>query len=209
MSFWDNLFSKPESTYEGLTNRLSTHEQNSTAKLHTTHPHVKGIFAKYNIDLKQVRKHGSKIAAAAAVLGVFLAIPQLFGHPTNTSQVPQPTKAGEISKLVPPATQALEAATSQPAASQGPTSPNQPSTPPTGSSGVPLTQTPPVQPPKQDDQSKSQGHTYGRSYMAPPKEHGYHDLGLHKGATKNPQVPDVGSHPSELDVNKKNQEEQT
>jgi hypothetical protein len=200
MAFWDNLFGKTENNFDHFENRLSQHEQVSTNKLHTTHPNVKGIFDKYKIDLKQVRKHGPKIAAGAAVLGAFLAIPHLFGHPVDTNKTPQPTERGQVTKPVPqPALQPSAEPTNTSAQTSGG---GQSTTPPGSGVGTP-TQTPPGE----TDQSKSQGHIYGRSYMAPPKEHGYHDLGLHKGAAKNPQVPDVGPHPSELEVNKQGKEE--
>ena len=64
--------------------------------------------------------------------------------------------------------------------------------------------TPPPTPPggSDEDQSKSQGHIYGRSYMAPPKEHGFHDLGLHKGEDKGKAEAKgyQGDHPEDLGV---------
>ena len=205
MSFLNNLFGQSESKFAHFENKLSQHEQVASNKLHTIHPNVREIQAKNNIDLRNVRKHGTKIAAVGAILGMFLAIPHLFGHPTNTNQPTPPPEGGQITKEVPkpdnnppqmevpqiaPAVQATNQPSAQPP-EVGVGAPNQP----------PAT-VPPAQPPGQEDPSKSQGHQYGRSDMAPPKEHGFHDLGMHKGEQKNPQVPTVGPHPTELDINK-------
>lgn len=210
MSLLNKLFGQSESKFAHFENKLSQHEQIAANKLHTTHPNVREIQAKHNIDLRNVRKHGTKIAAAGAVLGMFLAIPHLFGLPTNTHQPTPPPQGGQIAKSIPkpqpaqpqigplPSTHTTKPTTEAPNPSPQPGS--NVATP-----AQPPTVQPPAQPPGQEDPAKSQGHQYGRSYLAPPKEHGYHDLGLHRGEVKNPQVPNVGPHPTELDVNK-NQE---
>ncbi len=210
MSLLNKLFGQSESKFAHFENKLSQHEQIAANKLHTTHPNVREIQAKHNIDLRNVRKHGTKIAAAGAVLGMFLAIPHLFGLPTNTHQPTPPPQGGQIAKSIPkpqPAPPQIGPLPSTPTTK--PTeAPNTPSPQPGSNVGTPAqppTVQPPAQPPGQEDPAKSQGHQYGRSYLAPPKEHGYHDLGLHRGEVKNPQVPNVGPHPTELDVNK-NQE---
>lgn len=201
MSLLNKLFGQSESKFAHFENKLAQHEQIAANKLHTTHPNVREIQAKHNINLRNVRKHGTKIAAAGAVLGMFLAIPHLFGLPTNTHQPTPPPQGDQIAKSIPkpqPAPPQIGPLPSTPTTKPTET-PNTPSPQPGSSIGTP------AQPPGQEDPAKSQGHQYGRSYLAPPKEHGYHDLGLHRGEVKNPQVPNVGPHPTELDVNK-NQE---
>lgn len=201
MSVWNKLFGQSESKFAHFENKLSAHEQIAANKLHTTHPNVRDIQTKNNIDLRNVRKHGTKIAAAGAVLGMFLAIPHLFGLPTNTNQSTPPPQGGQVAKSVPkPETTPPQVGSPPPTPdTQQPETPNISPQPPGSSVGTP------TQPPGQEEPSKSQGHQYGRSYMAPPKEHGFHDLGQHRGEVTNPQVPNVGPHPTELDVNK-NQE---
>ena len=192
MSFWPNLFGKPNDKFQTLENRLSVHERDSEQKLQATHPHVAGIFDKHGISLRDIRKHTPKIAAAAAVLGAFLAIPYLIGHPTQITPREQPAQTGQVAKPAPgqesgspaPLVGGPEAAGVQV---------NQPN-------DVPVSQTP-TPPSAQDDQSKSHGHIYGRSYLAPPKEHGLHDLGLHKGediGKGRAQAP--GPHPQDIEV---------
>lgn len=192
MSFWQNLFGKSEDKFQTLEDRLSFHERGSEQNLHATHPHVKGIFDKYKIDLKSIRKHTPKIAAAAAVLGAFLAIPYLIGHPTQTTPGAQPSQASQAAEPSAPPESGTSSVVSPP--------PNQSSTDNSVTPSVPGPSTSPqsVNP----DDSKSRGHIFGRSHLAPPKEHGLHDLGLHRGESKNPKVPEVGPHPSELDVSK-------
>ena len=213
MSFLNKLFGQSESKFAHFENKLSQHEQVAANKLHTTHPNVREIQARNNIDLRNVRKHGTKIAAAGAILGMFLAIPHLFGYPANTNQSTPPPQSSQIAKSVPKPEIKPPQTESPPISSniQPNTTPNP--SPPGSGIGIgtptqppivqPPTQPPIVQPPTQTDPSKSQGHQYGRSHLAPPKEQGLHDLGLHKGEIKNPQVPSIGPHPTELDVNKK------
>jgi len=101
MTFWSNFFSQGENKYETLKTKLTFHEQNSEENLHNSHPHLKDLFAKHQIDLKKIRKHGVRVAAAAAVLGAFLAIPHLIGHP-SVSPPRQPPAAGkETGQLIP------------------------------------------------------------------------------------------------------------
>jgi len=192
MSFWQNLFGKSSNKFQVLEDRLSFHEQSSEQKLHATHPHIKGIFNKYKINLKSIRKHTPKIAAAAAVLGAFLAIPYLVGHPTQTTPNAQTSQAGQAAEPSTPPESSTSSVVSP--------APNQPSTENSGTPSVPSTSTPPQSADTED--SKSKGHIFGRSHLAPPKEHGFHDLGLHKGESKNPKVPEIGPHPSDLDINK-------
>lgn len=183
--------------YDSLKNTLASHEQSSTENLHQNHPHLRGIFDKHNIDLKQIRRKGTKVAAAAAVLGAFLAIPFLLGHPKHQEQ-PTPeaktTRAEHTrdkSVLVP---------------GEGP----QPFGTGPGATGVsPEARGPETKPDvggppggggDEEEKSKSKGHLYGRSYLAPPKEHGLHDLGLHKGEGKGKGKVHKGPHPEELEV---------
>ena len=196
MSLWQNLFGKSSDKFQTLEDSLSVHERNSEQRLQATHPHVAGIFDKHKISLRNIRKHSPKIAAAAAVLGAFLAIPHLIGQPTQTTpSAPSSQASQDAEPLTPPGNDTplavspppSQATTGQPAASNNLGTPSTPPTPPQG---------------VKSKDSKSKGHIFGRSYLAPPKEHGFHDLGLHKGEAKNPKVPEIGPHPSELDVNK-------
>jgi|SRR3989344_68289 len=191
MFFWQNLFGKSSDKFQALEDRLTFHEQKSEQNLHTTHPHLKGIFDKHEISLRNIRKHTPKIAAATAVLGAFLAIPYLIGHPIQTTPSPQPPRAGQTADPSPsPGSNSSPEEYGQPDVSA-----NQKPPPSVGTNSTPT-------PPDQTDESKSRGHIFGRSYLAPPKEHGFHDLGLHKGEAKNPKVPEVGLHPSDLEVTK-------
>lgn len=207
MSFLNKLFGQTESKFAHFENKLSQHEQIAANKLHTTHPNVRIIQAKHGIDLRNVRKHGTKIAAAGAILGMFLAIPHLFGQPTNINQPTPPPQGDQIAKSVPKPEITPPQGNPPPPTTdiQPTTTPNPTSQQPEIGIGTP-TQPPivpsPLQSPAQTDASKSQGHQYGRSSLAPPKEHGFHDLGLHTGEEKNDQVPSVGTHPTETDINK-------
>jgi len=191
MAFWSNFFGQTENKYELLKDRLSFHEATSQANLHESHPHLQGLFDKHQIDLKKIRKHGVRVAAAAAVLGAFLAIPYLIGHPIVTPPKQPSVTGGAAGQLVPNQPPTFHGSAQENVGQQAP-----------GTGGVSPPSTPEQPPGDQPKTPGHQGHTHGRSYLAPPKEHGFHDLGLHKGAAKNPQVPKVGPHPSDLDVNK-------
>src|SRR3989344_6476343 len=78
--------------FQPLKRVLSPHEEASMASLHQNPPHVRGIFERHNVNLRQVRQKSAKVAAAAAVLGAFLAIPFLIGHPKH-EQAPAPSQA--------------------------------------------------------------------------------------------------------------------
>ena len=188
---------------ESLRNIFSTHEQNSYTKLHQNHPHLRELLDRHNIDLKNIRKNSVKIGAAAAVLGAFLAIPFLLGHPNQDQQPPQGV---ENSHTSPPQDASVlnPEGRSQPSGIRISPSAQIDSQGAQGSSG-------------QKDgsgsfpggvgdgslESKSQGHKYGRSYLAPPKEHGLHDLGLHKGEDKGKGAGKghEGAHPEDLEIN--------
>src|SRR3989344_8515136 len=85
------IFGSPNK-FQALKRVLASHEEVSSANLHQNHPHVRGIFERHNVNLRQVRKKSAKVAAAAAVLGAFLAIPFLIGHPKH-EQAPEPPQA--------------------------------------------------------------------------------------------------------------------
>lgn len=186
-----------------LKNVLSSHEQNSSANLHQNHPHLRGLLDKHNIDLKQIRRRGVKVAAAAAILGAFLSIPFLIGHPRHQDQpTPKPEAAKSAplpdrSVLVPE--EGLQPHGVGPSVAQGSSK----------AKGSPESRSDVGVPPgdgkdkeEENPESKSQGHKYGRSYLAPPKAHGFHDLGLHKGegSGKGTGRGHEGPHPEELDV---------
>ncbi len=180
---FDNFFGSSKKS-DNLKNVISTHEQISSENLHQKHPHLQGILDKHNIDLKNVRKNSVKVGAAAAVLGAFLAVPFLLGYPKHHEQPPAQTKTTADSKqlghsvLGPYEEPQLEGGSS--GAVEGSSKGKGPfskeggvgvGSPPAGGEGEDGTKAEP----------KSQGHKYGRSYLAPPKRHGLHDLGLHKG----------------------------
>ena len=186
---------------EYLRNIFSTHEQNSYTQLHQNHPHLRGILDRHNIDLKKIRKNSVKVGAAAAVLGAFLAIPFLLGHPNQDQQSPQGAVTSHSSP--PP-----EGSNLNPDGGVLPSNKGQ-------GGGGPISNGPGTQggqdlgsPPGtggggyEGTMSKSQGHKYGRSYLAPPKEHGLHDLGLHKGEDKGKGIGKghEGPHPEELEI---------
>lgn len=180
---------KQISKFEELKEQLSFHEQESNQNLHQNHPHLRGLFGKHNIDLKQIRKKSVKVAAAAAVLGAFLAIPFLIGHPKNIEN-PPPTGANTTHTTTQPGRTSGKPLDSQ----KSPGSPKVTHpTPPQPVIGAPL-------PEENKNGSKGRGHQYGRSFLAPPKEHGLHDLGLHKGEDKSKGKGHEGPHPEELEV---------
>src|SRR3989344_629327 len=197
--------------FQPLKRVLSPHEEASMASLHQNPPHVRGIFERHNVNLRQVRQKSAKVAAAAAVLGAFLAIPFLIGHPKH-EQAPKPSQdTSSQPSHSPLQVERVEGKSQQTGQGLGVGSG---SVSGLGQSGSGQNQTPgpnqggltnpPTNPPggQPADGSKSQGHQYGRSYLAPPKEHGYHDLGLHKGEDKgNAQAPGYqGNHPEDLGV---------
>jgi hypothetical protein len=189
---------------DDLRNVISTHEQASSGNLHQKHPHLQGILDKHKIDLKNVRRNSVKVGAATAVLGAFLAVPFLLGFPKHHEQPPAQTKTtGDHTQ---PGHSVL-----------GPYG-----EPQTGGGGSGTTEGLPkgrgsvskdggggVGAPSSGGgeggtqaESKSQGHKYGRSYLAPPKRHGLHNLGLHRGEDegKGKGKGHEGPYPEELEV---------
>ncbi|MEX0616186.1 MAG: hypothetical protein WD231_00060 [Candidatus Woykebacteria bacterium] len=193
------IFGSP-TKFESLRNILSNHEQTSTQNLHETHPNVKNILERHNIDLAAIRRRGVRVATAAAVLGAFLSIPFLIGHPkyeqlpnqaqeqSHTAKIPDRQDLGVASSSQIPGRQAAHASTSTTHHKQQ--NENVDPSPHLSGSG------------SDNEVSKFHGHMYGRSYMAPPKEHGYHDLGLHRGEDRSQgKAESPGPHPEELGVN--------
>ncbi len=203
MALWKKFFGRPADRYSNLEEQLSAHERSSAEKLHNSHPHLRGLFDKHQIDLRQIRKNGVKVAAAAAVLGAFLAIPFLLGHPSST--VPKPASGHNLTN---------DSSTHVGNAPPIPTGEEEKSLVATTTNAVTNaapSETPEKEPSNQPPEespthSKSRRHIFGRSYLAPPKGYGFHDLGLHKGSLKHHQTHRVGSHPAELDIHKKRSE---
>lgn len=195
-AFWSNLLGKSEDKYDALRERLSSHEQSSEENLHSSHPHLKELFTKHDINLRQIRRHTPKIIAAAAVLGAFLAIPHLIGHPSITTPGAKPVDKGGVTQPVPGGALPAVPATSQEGPAVGQPGP--------GGSGAPPTQppSPPSGEPKEPGKEGSRGHMFGRSYLTPPKAHGLHNIGLHKGEDKGKGEGKghEGAHPEELEV---------
>jgi len=197
---FDKFFGSPNKS-ESLRNIFSTTEQNSYTQLHQNHPHLRELLDRHNIDLKNIRKNSVKVGAAAAVLGAFLAIPFLLGHP---NQDQQSTQGVETSHSSPPP----EGSNLNPDGGVFPANEGQGGGGSTSnSSGVQGGKDSGFQPITGGDGegeiSKSQGHKYGRSYLAPPKEHALHDLGLHKGENKGIGIGKghEGPHPENLEIN--------
>lgn len=189
MSFFN--FSN-KNKFEDLAKILSHNEQTSKISLHEKHPHTKSIFTRHNINLRQIRNKGVKATATATVLGAFLAFPHLLGHgalnekthnpnvqPLNTEKQvnSQNNLANHLSKLPTNVSSNLIDSNNKEANSTNPAISDK-------------------------DKHKSQGHIHGRSYLAPPKEHGFHDLGLHKGEDKGrAKSESPGPHPEDLEIN--------
>lgn len=168
---------------------LSHNEHTSKSTLHERHPHTKDIFDRHNIDLRQIRKKGVKAATAATVLGAFLAFPHLLGNGAlNETRPDSNLRTLSIEKQLEQSSARLNQGSHTIAAN--PTINN--------SSGASSVESPAIA----DGREKSQGHIHGRSYLAPPKEHGFHDLGLHKGEDKGSgQAESPGPHPEDLGIN--------
>lgn len=173
--------------FEDIAKILNQNEQTSRTNLHQKHPHTVHLFNKHDVDLKQIRKKGVKAAAAATVLGAFLAFPHLLGNPS----VSEPRN--ELDARTLNIERGLEQGTKSPQANNRIQN----------SAGTSSTSIEPGSNPAVDNpEHKSQGHIHGRSYLAPPKEHGFHDLGLHKAEDKgkgNAESP--GPHPEDLGIN--------
>ena len=143
-----------------------------------------------------MRRQGIKATTAATILGAFLAFPHLLGHgvmPQNNIS-PQAESLTHERTVEAPTNMLRNNSDTNLGITQGTTS----ITTPEPNAPKPDSPTPNV------EKKKSQGHQYGRSYLAPPKDHGLHDLGLHRGEDKgkgNAQAP--GPHPEELEVRHK------
>lgn len=198
------LFGSSNKT-DNLKNVISNHEQLSFNNLHQKHPHLQGILDKHNINLKSVRRNSVKVGAAATVLGAFLAIPFLLGFPKHHERPSAQTKTtGNQRQLQ----HSVLSPYGEPQSGGGGSSPAEGLRRGTGPFskesdvyvGPPLTNG--EEQGETKVESKSQGHKYGRSYLAPPKEHGLHNLGFHKGEVKGEGKGKghAGPHPEELEV---------
>lgn len=186
--------------FDDIASILTSQEASSKAALHQKHPHTKEIFENHNIDLRTVRHKGAKTAATAAVLGAFLALPHLVGAPTQQQLKPDfPTQTLAAEKH----TEAVAApkinhpthnlVTSHVSPTNTESQSNQdyfkPTHKPSGDEN-------------EDTAHHSQGHIHGRSFLAPPREHELHDLGLHKGEDNDQgKAQSPGAHPSDLGAN--------
>lgn len=156
------MFNNASNDYVYLREAFENHHHSVREDLNRNHPHAEGVLARYGVDLKKLRKRAATVVAAAAVAGLLLARPHGLGDPTQdqkqqvahtqTASASETTKESSGKKEIKLVSQ------------------NQNSDSTTSD--------------KDDSHGKKKGHrghTRGRSYLAPPKEHGLHDLGLHKG----------------------------
>lgn len=179
-----------QNKFQDIAKILSHNEQTSKMSLHEKHPHTRDIFARHNIDLKELRRKGVKAATAATVLGAFLAFPHLLGNaPTETKHEPN-LKTLSIEKQIEKPDGALSHKNQQTSTSNTNMHHNLAANSPSQVND------------RAGDDKKSQGHIHGRSYLAPPKEHGFHDLGLHRGEDQdNGKAESPGPHPEDLGIN--------
>lgn len=188
-----------ESLREGL---LGLHTA-SKEKLHKSHPHIKKILEKHNIDPEKIRQAAPKVLVASALLGAFLAYPHLFGKP-YTSEEGKIETAAHVTVAKKPVAKESTAKSQEANGAKKDEGQANGSSAGQVSSGTENTGKENNESEEGQDEEineeKSQGHIYGRSAMAPPKDHGLHDLGLHKGEENNPDNPEKGEHPEELDV---------
>ena len=181
---------RSQNKFQDIARILSHNEQVSKHSLHEKHPHTRDIFDRHNIDLQQIRKKGVKAATAATVLGAFLAFPHLLGNPVTETNNEPDLRTLNIEKQLEQPNRGLphkdqRTITTNPSLHNSLA--NNPTSHPTDID---------------NDEKKSQGHIHGRSYMAPPKEHGYHDLGLHRGEDNgNGKAESPGPHPEDLGIN--------
>lgn len=191
------LFPKKENHYETVSQILSSHEDSAKQNLNAKHPHIAPLLQKHGVDLSKIRRHGAKVATTATILGALLAFPHLIHAPT---QHLLPVNQGTFQ------TKVLSDTSNSPVNNS------------TGQDGhhfqtssqpASVTNAPPqnaiatTDKPEDNDNHETSNHDrddheHGRSEMAPPKEHGLHDLGYHEGAERNPdKVSSPGAHPEE------------
>lgn len=191
------LFPKKENSYETLNQVLTSHENEAKQNLHDKHPHVKPLLEKHSVDLAKIRHHGAKVATTATILGALLAFPHLIHaptqHPTNPNQGTFQTKVLSDSNTKP-------INNVSPSSNTHNQAPNQVAS--TADTTIQNSLTPPAKHNDNDEDDSNehghQGHQRGRSELAPPKEHGLHDLGYHEGEERNPdKVSAPGPHPEE------------
>ena len=194
-----SFFNKAGKKVDDLREALSDLHTASRKKLHESHPHIKKILEKHNIDPEKVRQAAPRVLVASALLGAFLAYPHLFGKPYTVEEGKVDT-AAHVTVAKKPAAKEPSAknlnADVEAKGEGGQSGSNSGSSPfVTENNGSIAEEKKP-----EVSEEKSQGHIYGRSAMAPPKEHGLHDLGLHKGEDNNPDNPEKGEHPEELNL---------
>ena len=184
-----------QNKFQDIARILSHNERSSNQALHEKHPHTRDIFARHNIDLQQIRRKGVKAATAATVLGAFLAFPHLLGNPPLETKHEPNLKTLSIEKQIEKPDGGLSHKNQQTPTSNTNIHNNLAGHSPSQVNG------------RDSDDKKSQGHIHGRSYMAPPKEHGFHDLGLHRGEDNDHgKAKSPGPHPEDLGINHQEKE---
>lgn len=87
MSFLNKLLGRGSNEYVYLREAFANHHHNEQKEFHGKHPYAAPLLAKYNVDLKKMRKHAARVVAAAAIAGVLLAMPNRVGGPTEHKKV--------------------------------------------------------------------------------------------------------------------------
>ena len=171
MTLWSKILGRDSNEYIYLREAFANHHHTAREELDRHHPHALGTLELHGVDLKTIRKRAATVVAAAAIAGLLLARPHAVGAPVTDKQQEEHTQIAGLSQTGKP----VENVTSS------------------KPSSVTNLQTPVPEPPvvsedqkpkidkRQDETHGHKGHTRGRSDLAPPKEHGLHDLGLHKG----------------------------
>jgi hypothetical protein len=173
MSVWNKLFNKPNNEYVYLREAFENHHHTATEDLNKNHPHATGILARYGVDLKKVRKRAATVVAAAAVAGLLLVRPHGVGAPVQDQQQ---TSHSQVASTMDDTEDRGGAKTHSATNKSASSSIDQNS-----DSGKDNDS-------KKDKGKGHRGHTRGRSNLAPPKRHGLHDLGLHKGDKNAPHT---------------------
>jgi len=170
MSLLSKFLGRGSNEYVYLREAFASHHHKVEEDLHANHPHAVPTLEQHGVDLKTVRRRAASVVAAAAIAGLLLARPHHVGAPQLDRQ-----QAQEHTQLAANSSEKGSAANklshSKAVSLKKPAS--------SGSSST--TSETNEKPSKKNVGKGHKGHIRGRSYLAPPKEHGLHDLGLHKG----------------------------
>ncbi len=166
MNLLSKILGRGSNEYVYLREAFEGHHHQVEEELQNRHPHAVPSLALHGVDLKTVRKRAASVVAATAIAGLLLVRPHAVGAPISDLKQEQEHTQTVSSQEKPSSVQTTSARKSLSAKvvkniksdSDFSTDSNKP-----------------------ERNKGHRGHTRGRSYLAPPKEHGLHDLGLHKG----------------------------